>query len=238
VLVTGVTYRNPAHLAKIVATLDVLSGGRAVCGLGAAWFEREHTAYGWAFPSARERLDLLEDALRLLPLMWGKGSPSFDGRAISVPEAMSYPRPLQDKIPIVVGGSGEKRTLKLVAQYADGCNFFGGPENVANKLEVLKSHCAVVGRNPAEIEVTHLSSAIVAPSHKELRDKLDTRRRGQQRRAELAGRLGAGIVSEQVERYSALQRSGVETAIVALPGVDEAALAGFSEVISQIAGNN
>ena len=103
-LVTGITYRNVAHLGKIVATLDVLSGGRAICGLGLGWFEEEHRAYGWPFPSRSERYALLEDALQLLPLLWGKGTPRFDGKAITVPEAMCYPRPLQAHLPILVGG--------------------------------------------------------------------------------------------------------------------------------------
>ncbi len=98
-LVTGVTYRNIAHLAKIVATLDVLSGGRAMCGIGAAWFEREHRAYGWTFPPLAERYAMLEDALELLPLMWGKGAPAYSGRTIEVAEAVCYPRPLQDRVP-------------------------------------------------------------------------------------------------------------------------------------------
>ena len=152
------TFRNVAHLGKIVATLDVLSGGRAVCGLGAGWFEAEHAAYGIPFPPARERLDLLEDALRLLPLLWGKGAPAFEGRRISVPEALCYPRPLQEHVPILVGGSGQRRTLRLVAQYADACNLQGEPDAVRAALAVLHRHCADVGRDPAEIEVTHLST--------------------------------------------------------------------------------
>ncbi|MEM9042384.1 MAG: LLM class flavin-dependent oxidoreductase, partial [Actinomycetota bacterium] len=92
-LVNGITYRNVAHLGKMVATLDVLSGGRAMCGLGAAWFDREHRAYGWTMPSLAERYELLEDALELFPLLWGPGSPSFDGRRVRVPEAICYPRP-------------------------------------------------------------------------------------------------------------------------------------------------
>jgi F420-dependent oxidoreductase-like protein len=155
-MVTGVTYRNVAHLGKIVATLDVLSGGRAICGIGAAWFEKEHRAYGWDFPPLRERFALLEDALELLPMVWGPGSPAFKGRVIEVPEAVCYPRPLQEKVPILVGGSGEKRTLKLVAQYADACNLFGPPETVAHKVGVLHQHCADVGRDPDEITVTNL----------------------------------------------------------------------------------
>ena len=127
-LVTGVTYRNIAHLAKIVATLDVLSGGRAMCGIGAAWFEREHRLYGWEFPPLSERFARLEDALELLPLMWGPGAPRFEGRTTTVEAATCYPRPLQEHVPILVGGSGERRTLRLVARHADACNLFGAVE--------------------------------------------------------------------------------------------------------------
>src|SRR3954469_23344643 len=118
-LVTGITYRNVAHLAKIVATLDVLSAGRAACGIGAAWFEREHRRYGWDFPPLRERFARPEDALELLPLMGGPGAPRFEGRTTVVEEATCYPRPLQERIPILVGGSGEQRTLRLVPPHAD-----------------------------------------------------------------------------------------------------------------------
>lgn len=155
-LVTGVTYRNVGLLAKCVATLDVLSGGRAVCGLGAGWYEREHRAYGWEFPPVPGRLDLLEDALQALPLLWGPGSPSFEGRVISIPEAICYPRPLQDPVPILVGGGGERRTLRLVAQHASACNLFGEPDDVRHKLDVLRKHCGDVGRPFEDIEVTHL----------------------------------------------------------------------------------
>src|SRR5262249_30748776 len=144
-LVTGVTYRNLALLGKIIATLDVVSDGRAIAGLGAAWYEREHVAYGFGFPSIATRYALLEDALELLPLMWGKGAPAFKGRTIDVPEALSYPRPVQEHIPILVGGSGERKTLRLVAQYADACNLFGDAKTITRKLAVLRDHCAVVG---------------------------------------------------------------------------------------------
>lgn len=158
-LVTGVTYRNVALLGKMIATLDVLSNGRAVAGLGAAWYEREHTAYGINFPPLKERFQLLEDALEVLPLLWGKGAPLFEGRRIRVPEALSYPRPVQEHVPILVGGSGERKTLRLVAQYADACNLFGDPKVVVKKIGVMHAHCEAVGRDPRDIEVTHLGSA-------------------------------------------------------------------------------
>ena len=135
-LVTGITYRNLAHLGKIIATLDVLSGGRAICGLGAAWSKDEHVAYGWEFPSVAQRYAMLEDALQLLPLLWGPGAPRFEGRTSPCTEAMCYPRPFQEHIPVWVGGSGERRTLRLVAQYADACNLFGEAPQVRDKVGV------------------------------------------------------------------------------------------------------
>jgi F420-dependent oxidoreductase-like protein len=201
-LVTGITYRNLAHLAKIVATLDVLSGGRAMCGIGAGWFEREHRLYGWTFPPLRERFARLEDALELLPLMWGPGSPRFEGRTITVPEAVCYPRPLQARVPILVGGSGERRTLRLVARHADACNLFGDAATVRHKVAVLREHCAAEGRDPAAVTVTHLQAARVIADG-EPRDG-----------------LSAGTVEEQVGRYRELAEAGVQHAIVSLRDMD------------------
>jgi F420-dependent oxidoreductase-like protein len=214
-MVTGITYRNLAHLAKVIATLDVVSKGRALCGLGAAWFEREHTLYGYAFPPLAERYERLEDALELLPLMWGKGSPRFEGRTITVPEATCYPRPLQERIPILVGGSGEKKTLRLVARHADACNLFGDPGVVRRKVAVLREHCAAAGRDPAEITVTHLDAAQVVGDG-EPRD----------------GR-GAATADEHVGRYRELAEAGVQTAIVGLADTSgPGAVARFADVIA------
>jgi F420-dependent oxidoreductase-like protein len=214
-LVTGITYRNLAHLAKVVATLDVVSGGRALCGLGAGWFEREHRLYGWPFPPLAERYARLEDALELLPLMWGPGSPRFEGRTITVEEATCYPRPLQERIPILVGGSGERRTLRLVARHADACNLFGDPALVRHKLAVLAAHCEAEGRDPATIAVTHLAPArVVAPGEG---------REGQ----------GAATVEEHVGRYRELAEAGVETAIVGLSDAGgPASVTRFADVIA------
>jgi alkanesulfonate monooxygenase SsuD/methylene tetrahydromethanopterin reductase-like flavin-dependent oxidoreductase (luciferase family) len=218
-LVTAITYRNIAHLAKIVATLDVLSGGRAMCGIGAAWFEREHRLYGWEFPSRAERYARLEDALELLPLMWGKGAPPFEGRTITVEQAVCYPRPLQERIPILVGGSGEQRTLRLVARHADACNLFGDPATVRHKLAVLHEHCATEGRDPAAIRVTHLAAGRVIAD-------------GEAREGE-----GAATVEEHVGRLRELAEAGVQTAIV---GLSDAAGADsvhrFADVIAAFRG--
>jgi F420-dependent oxidoreductase-like protein len=231
-LVTGVTYRNVAHLAKIIATLDVLSGGRAMCGIGAAWYEREHRAYGWPFPPAPERLALLEDALQLLPLMWGPGSPSFDGRLISVPDATCYPRPLQEKIPILVGGSGEQRTLELVARYADACNLFGDASAVRRKLEVLQRHCDKVGRSIDAIEVTQLSTALVEVDRPALDRALARLRPPSISIESFASRVNAATIGDHIGRFRQLAEAGVQTAIVSLPDVDDPeALPRFGEVI-------
>jgi F420-dependent oxidoreductase-like protein len=186
-LVSGVGHRSLPHLAKIVATLDVVSGGRANCGIGAGWFAREDHLYGW---SPDRRFARLEDALELLPLMWGKGSPPFEGRTFRMAETLCYPRPLQERIPILVGGQGERRTLRLVARHADACNLFGDPETVRRKLAVLHEHCAAEGRDPSQISVTHLSPRAAAP------------------------------VEEEVGRFRELAEAGVQTAIVALDGAD------------------
>ncbi len=233
-LVAGITYRNVAHLGRIVATLDVLSGGRAVCGIGAAWFEEEHRAFGWPFAPVRERLDLVADALELLPLLWGPGAPAYRGRVLDVPEAVSYPRPLQERIPIVVGGQGERRTLRLVAERADGCNLFGDPARVRAKLAVLHAHCAEAGRDPAAIEVTHLSTALAAATANELAQLTAELRPGRSPVARYAASAGAGTVAEQVERYGALADAGVQTAIVRVADVGRRpdALERFAPVIA------
>jgi alkanesulfonate monooxygenase SsuD/methylene tetrahydromethanopterin reductase-like flavin-dependent oxidoreductase (luciferase family) len=232
-LVTGIGYRNPAHLGKILASLDVLSGGRAVCGLGIGWFEKEATAYGWDFPPVKERYDLLHDTLELLPLLWGPGAPEYSGRVIHVPEAMCYPRPLQDPIPILIGGSGEKKTLRLVAEHADMCNLFGDAETVRHKVEVLRAHCADVDRDPSEVTVTHLSQAMTAADAATLDEKVEARRGPSQSVEEVAAAIGAGSIEDQIGRYRQLADAGVEHAIISLPDAsDLEAVEAFSRVLA------
>jgi F420-dependent oxidoreductase-like protein len=158
-LVTGVTYRHPGLLAKIVSTLDVLSGGRAFLGIGAAWYEREHQGLGVPFPSTRERFERLEEALQVCRQMWSDEDGAFEGTHYRLAETVCTPKPLQPGgPPILVGGSGERKTLRLVAQYADACNFFGfDPDEMKHKTEVLDGHCADVGRDPSEVRRTALA---------------------------------------------------------------------------------
>jgi F420-dependent oxidoreductase-like protein len=167
-LVTGVTYRNPAMLAKIVTTLDIVSSGRAILGIGAAWNEEEHSGYGFDFPPVPERFERLEDALRICRAMFTQEEASFQGKHFRVEEALNFPRPVQPGgPPILIGGSGEKKTLRLVALYADACNLFGDAATVRHKLAVLQRHCEDIGRDPAEITKTRLGGLIIAPTHEE-----------------------------------------------------------------------
>ena len=158
-LVTGVTYRRPGLLAKIVATLDVLSGGRAQLGIGAAWYEREHLALGVPFPPVAQRFEMLEETLQICRQMWSDDDGPFHGRHFELAETICSPRPLsQPRPPILIGGSGEKKTLRLVARYADACNLFASSvDDVSHKLDVLRAHCEAEGRDPATIKRTILA---------------------------------------------------------------------------------
>ncbi|UAK30981.1 LLM class F420-dependent oxidoreductase [Nocardia asteroides] len=157
-LVTGVTYRHPGLLAKIVTTLDVLSGGRAVLGIGAAWFEREHRGLGVAFPSVAERFERLEETLLICGQMWDPANNGpFEGKHYQLAETLCSPQPIS-RPKVLIGGSGERRTLRLVAQYADACNLFGSPREVEHKLDVLRRHCDDVGRDYDEIRKTIMAN--------------------------------------------------------------------------------
>jgi F420-dependent oxidoreductase-like protein len=164
-LVSGVIYRQPSFLVKAVSTLDVLSGGRANLGIGAAWNEREAVGLGFPFPLLKERFERLEEALQIAKHMWAGDLRPYKGKYYHLAEPINSPQPLSDPHPpILIGGGGERKTLRLVAQYADACNFFarGGDEEVRRKLEVLRRHCDAVGRDYDEIEKTSLGSVHIA----------------------------------------------------------------------------
>lgn len=202
-MVGGVHYRAPGLWIKATTTLDVLSGGRAWLGIGAAWNEEESRSLGFAFPPLGERFEQLEDTLRLAHEMWagdhGSMSP-LDGhhlhatRPLNSPQALSRPRP-----PIMVGGGGEKKTLRLVAQYADACNVFGRPEAIARKYAILDEHCAAVGRDPREIERSTLQNVRLGPP----------------------GRAGVESVAEVVDRFGELSDAGAEHIIFELKDIHE-----------------
>jgi F420-dependent oxidoreductase-like protein len=161
-LVSGNTYRNPAHLAKIVTTLDIVSRGRAILGIGAGWFDPEHRGYGFGFPPVGERLSRLDEALQIIRPMLRGERPTFEGRFYRTHEALNVPAPVQPGGPaILIGGTGEQRTLRLVARFADESNWTCSPDEFPRKLETLEKHCAAVGRPRGEINVTWLGSVLI-----------------------------------------------------------------------------
>jgi F420-dependent oxidoreductase-like protein len=171
-LVGGVTYRNPALLAKITTTLDVISGGRALLGIGAAWNEEEHRGYGIEFPPLRERFERLEEALQIARSMFTQEETLFEGTHYRLAGALNNPQPIRGDIPIMVGGSGERKTLRLVAQYADASNFFGDAERVRHLVGVLEAHCEEVGRDCGEITKTRLGTLAIGRTREEAERKV------------------------------------------------------------------
>jgi F420-dependent oxidoreductase-like protein len=215
-LVTGVTYRNPALLAKMVTTLDVISGGRAILGIGAAWHDIEHEGLGFDFPPAGERLDRLDEALQICRAMFREESPTFDGRYYRIHGATNVPRPLQaGGPPILVAGGGEKRTLRLVAKYADACNITGDLAMIRHKIDVLDRHCAEVGRDRADITVTRLSSLFVTSTAEETRQVRDFV--AQAAGPEAAGGFNIGQPDEIVAQVGELAEAGVDELYFNMP---------------------
>ncbi|HUF52490.1 MAG TPA: LLM class F420-dependent oxidoreductase [Dehalococcoidia bacterium] len=198
-MVTGVTYRNPGVLVKQVTTLDVLSGGRAWLGIGAAWFEREHDGLGVAFPPLKERFERLEEALQIAHQMWNNdNNGAFEGKHFQLEETLNVPQSLQKPHPrILIGGSGERKTLRLVAKYADACNIFAhlGIDAVRHKISVLREHCEREGRDYDDIEKT-----VISPMNPGLN-------------GENAGQL--------VELFGQMSEAGVQTIIGSVAQVDQ-----------------
>jgi len=231
-LVTPVTYRAPGIIAKSLATLDALSGGRAFCGIGAGWWAREHAAFGLPFPGADERLDELERAIGMIRALWASGTKPYAGQRAQLPETTCYPRPISP-IPIIVGGSGERRTLQIAARHADACNLPSDLETLDHKLDVLKRHCAEAGR---DIAVTVLDVPIVGRDREHVAALVE-KLRGRTPAATFARRHHAGTAAEHLGRYRLLAERGVSTVFVALPdlaGPDDVLrlapiVAGFAE---------
>jgi F420-dependent oxidoreductase-like protein len=221
-LVTGVTYRHPGVLAKTVTSLDVLSGGRAWLGIGAAWNVHEHRALGVPFAPVKERFERLEEALQICLQMWSGEDKPYSGRhyqlerTLNVPQSLRRPHP-----PILIGGGGEKKTLRLVAQYADACNLFDtglGPEGLPHKLDVIRRHCDDVGRDYADIEKTVLARVALG-----------------EQRGEAPGDMSRASVDETVERFGRLSEAGIDTVIMGMVNnTDDAAYPLVAEVVRQV----
>jgi F420-dependent oxidoreductase-like protein len=172
-LVTGNTYRHPSVLAKIGATLDVMSKGRLFMGLGAGWNEEEANAYGIPFPSTKERLKHLEEAVQVIKKMWTEEPANFNGKYYKLQAAYCNPKPIQKPHPpIMIGGEGERETLRIVAKYANACNLFGSPKTVTHKLNVLREHCKTAGRDYNEILKTKLTRIVISKTKDEAERRL------------------------------------------------------------------
>ena len=230
-LVTGVTYRNPALLAKIVTTLDVVSAGRAICGIGAAWYEEEHEGLGFDFPPVSERFERLDEALRICRAMFTEDAPSFSGRHYRIEGAKNLPRPVRSGgPPILVGGSGEKKTLRLVAEHADMCNLFGSADTIRHKLEVLRGHCKDVDRDYEEITTSWLGTLVLVETAEEaqaveslLREALGP---------DFTERTIFGDPDTVVEQVRGLVDAGLDMIIVNMPNADAAAIRNAGELLT------
>ena len=223
-LVSPVTFRAPGILAKAVATLDTLSNGRAFCGLGAGWWLREHQAYGLDFPNDRERLDQLQVCIETLRALWAPGTKAYHGRYVHLPETTCYPRPVSD-VPIIVGGSGERRTLRIAAEQADGCNLPSDQKVLRSKIDILHRHCAAVGRDPKSVEITVLDLPVIGTDREDVAVRVE-RLRGRLPAAVYAARHHAAPAVDHAQRYRELTDLGVSTVFIALPdlaGADDLA---------------
>lgn len=214
-LVTPVTMRPAGVTAKAVATLDALSGGRAFVGVGAGWWEREHLAFGLPFPPDSERLDLLETAIETMRALWAPGTKPYAGAHVELPETTCYPRPA-GHVPIIVGGSGELRTLKIAARLADGCNLSSDPDLLPRKVGVLHRHCAEADRDPAEVAVTVLDLPVIGTDRDDVWSRVE-RLRGRVAAPTFAQRHHAGTIGQHRDRYAVLADLGVSTVFLGLP---------------------
>jgi alkanesulfonate monooxygenase SsuD/methylene tetrahydromethanopterin reductase-like flavin-dependent oxidoreductase (luciferase family) len=215
-LVTPVTYLAPGLLAKTAATLDVLSGGRAFCGVGAGWWEREHSGFGLPFPPAPERLDQLELTIETLRALWAPGTKAYEGKRVALPETTCYPRPV-GPIPIIVGGSGD-RTLRIAGTLADGCNLPANLDLLDRKLPVLRSACELTDR---DVAITVLDIPVLGRDRDHVAALVE-QLRGRTSAAAFARSHHAGPAEDHIGRYRQLAERGVSTVFVSLPDLNAA----------------
>jgi alkanesulfonate monooxygenase SsuD/methylene tetrahydromethanopterin reductase-like flavin-dependent oxidoreductase (luciferase family)/predicted kinase len=213
-LVGNTSLRQTAVFGRQMATLDVLTGGRVVCGLGAGWYATEYQAYGIDFPPAAERLDVLSDTIKAFRGLWGPGGPAIEGERISIPRAIGYPRPAAGTIPIVVGGGGERRTLRIAAEQADGWNVRGNLDVFTRKAAIVAQHCIAVDRDPATLSASVLDVPVLGGDREEVARLVEIHR-GRTPASRFAARHHAGVASDHRERYRALITAGVDDIFVA-----------------------
>lgn len=226
---TAMSYRNPAYLAKIAATVDVISGGRTQMGIGAGWYEHEWRAYGYGFPSAGERLGRLDEGVQIMRDAWRDGRVTFDGKHYQVNDAIVAPKPLQPGgLPLWIAGGGEKVTLKIAAKYAQYTNFSSAPEDFARKSQILADHCRAVGTDYDAIVRSANFNAVLGESESEVKDRLARIRDRQIGKADEAAvdamlanvsapDSATGTPDQVVERLGRLRDLGCEYAIVYFP---------------------
>jgi len=235
-LVTGVTYRNPAMLAKQVTTLDIVSKGRAVLGIGAAWNEDEHVGYGFEFPPIARRMDRLDEAVQIARLMFTEERPSFEGKFYRIERALNVPRPVQKGGPkIMIGGGGEKRTLRILAEHGDIGHWFGGPlDDLKRKKQVFEEHCAAVGRNPSEVTIILGVGLVLAENDKQAKAIMDAL--PAERRAMVRAITGIDEAAEFLRPYLDAGFGGFTMNNPTLPTPEAIARAG--ELIKAIRGSS
>lgn len=218
-LCTPVTFREPGITAKAAATLSALNGGRAFVGVGAGWWEREHAAYLLPFLTAGERLDDVDRAIRVMRALWAPGTKEYSDGVVWLPETTCYPRP-SAPLPVIVGGMGERRTLRIAAELGDACNLTTtDPVVVQRKVAALHQHCAEVGRDPAEVAVTVLDLPVVGRDRDDVWARVE-RLRGRTAAAAYAARTHAGTVAEHRDRHAGLAGMGVSTVFVSTPDLE------------------
>ena len=232
-LVTGVTYRNPALVVKMVTTLDAISKGRAILGIGAAWNEDEHRGYGFEFPPIRDRMDRLEEAVTIARLMFTQDQPSFEGKHYRIERALNVPRPIQAGGPkILIGGGGEKRTLRILAKHGDIGHWFGGPiQDLKRKRQIFLEHCEAVNRDPSTVTLLMGSLAILVESNRDAKAQLE--RIPEERRPMVIVATPAEV-AERLQPYVDAGFGGFTFSNQTLPAKDQIGLAG--ELIKLMAG--